>query len=102
MRQVMLADDDFNVDADLARASEYFKHAARRRQAALRIARDLHVHDRAIEFRQTQRGECSTAPPLPSRPTFSRNSAVNSSPGGIATSCWIRVSYGRTTLPCGP
>ncbi len=50
---MMFADDDFNIDADFARTPENFDHASGRRDAAPRIARDLHVYHRAIEFRQT-------------------------------------------------
>ena len=87
VRQMMLSDNDLNVDADVARPAENLNHAARRRKAALGIARDFHVHYRAIQFRQPQSSMVRHALPTFAAPTFSRNSGVNSSPGGIVTSC---------------
>ena len=54
VRQVMLPDDDLDIDADIARAAENLDHAARRREAALGIARDFDVHHGAIELRKPQ------------------------------------------------
>ena len=52
VRQMMLSDNDLNVDADVARPAENLNHAARWREAALGVARDFHVHYRAIQLRQ--------------------------------------------------
>ena len=53
VRQMMLADHDFDVDADFARTPENFDHASRRRQPALRKPRDFDIHNGAIQFRQS-------------------------------------------------
>src|SRR5271156_4475864 len=50
VRQVMLADYNFGVHADIAGTPKNFDHATRRSQAAFRKSRELHVHYRAIEF----------------------------------------------------
>ena len=52
VRQMMLANQDLDVHAEIARAPENFDHASRRRHAAARKARHLHVDDGAVEFRQ--------------------------------------------------
>ncbi len=49
MRQVVLANHDFDVDAEFVRPAEDFDDAARRGHAAAREARDLHVNHGAIE-----------------------------------------------------
>ena len=54
VREVVLADDDFDVDADVAGAAEDFDDAARRRGAATREARDFDVDDGAVEFGKAQ------------------------------------------------
>ena len=54
VRQMMLANDDFDVDADVAGTAENFDHAAHGREAAAREARDFGVHDGAIEFGKAQ------------------------------------------------
>ena len=58
VRQMMFADDDFDVNADVARASENFDHAAGGREPSFRIARDFDVDHPAIELGQphTARG----------------------------------------------
>ena len=53
VRQMMLADQDLHVHAEIAGAPENLDHASRRGHAAARKARHLHVDDGAIEFRQT-------------------------------------------------
>src|SRR5580693_910748 len=45
MRQVMLANDDFDVHADFAGAAKNFDDASYGCQAAFGMARDFHVHD---------------------------------------------------------
>src|SRR5947207_841049 len=50
MRQMMLADDDFRVDAEFARTAENFDDAACRRCASVRITEKLHVDDSAVEL----------------------------------------------------
>ena len=52
VRQMMFADQDLDVHAEIAGPPENFDHASRRRHAAARKARHLHVDDGAIEFRQ--------------------------------------------------
>src|ERR1700733_8711396 len=54
MRQVMLANDDFDIHADFTRASENFQDASDGRETTFGVALDFHVHDSAIEFRKTQ------------------------------------------------
>src|SRR5690348_4657492 len=54
MGQVVLADDDFDVHAHFARASDDFDDASRRRNTAFRIACELHVYDSAVELREAQ------------------------------------------------
>jgi len=53
MRQMVLPDNDFHVDADISRASQNFEHASGGRQAALGKTRDFDVHYGAIQFRKT-------------------------------------------------
>src|SRR5260370_1426695 len=50
MREMMLADDDFGVDAKVARATENFDDAAGRRCAAVGETEQLDVDDGAIKF----------------------------------------------------
>ena len=50
VRQMMLANNDLGVDAQFPGAAENFQHAAARRGTRARKAKDLNVHDRAIEF----------------------------------------------------
>src|SRR5271156_221054 len=52
VRQVMLADYDLGVHADIAGTAKNFDHAACWSQAAPRKSRKLDVYDRAIEFRE--------------------------------------------------
>ena len=54
MRQVVLADDDFDVDAEIARAAENFDDAPGGCCATARKAHELHVHDGAVEFFQAR------------------------------------------------
>ncbi len=54
MRHLMFANDDFDVNADVAGTAENFDDLPGRRKAALGIARDLHIDDGAIEFREAQ------------------------------------------------
>ena len=97
VRQVMLANQNFHVHAEIAGPSENFDHAARRRHSAARKARQLHVDDGAIEFRQADASLRLVQAQL------SRcNSGVSSSPGGIIISCSRRDSYGATVLPREP
>ncbi len=97
VRQMVLANDDFDVDADIAGAAENFDHAAHRREAAARKARDFDVHDRAIEFGKAQaaiRGRAAA----PRGRVSARSSGVSSSPGGIRTSCWRRDVVGQDVI----
>src|SRR5712692_8179459 len=50
VREMMLANDDLGVDAEVARAAENFDDAAGRRCAAVWIAEQLDVDDGAVEF----------------------------------------------------
>ncbi len=51
MRQVMLANDDFGIHTELAGAAENFKYPTRRGSTGTRIAKQLDVHDCAVQFR---------------------------------------------------
>src|SRR2546430_3009114 len=51
---MVLADDDFGVYTEFARAAQDFDDAARGSGAAPRIANQLDVDDGAIEFRKTR------------------------------------------------
>ena len=94
MRQVMLANDDFDVDAEIAGAAENFDDASGGRSAAARKAQDLDVDDGAVEFvemrdagvRDVSRGDRSRhVRPFDrggrARPSFSASCGVSSSPG---------------------
>ena len=59
VRQVMLADDDFDVDAEIAGAAENFDDAAGRRSAAARKAQNLDVDDGAVEFVDARNAACA-------------------------------------------
>ncbi len=52
MRQVMLPDQNFHVDAKLSGPAEQFYNAASRRDASSRESSDLDVYNRAFELRQ--------------------------------------------------
>ena len=54
VRQVVLADDDFGVHAEIAGAAEDFNHAADGRGAFASIADKFGVDDGAIEFRNVR------------------------------------------------
>ncbi len=54
IRQMMFADDEFNVHADFAGAAEDFENASGGREATFRISHDLNVDDGAIEFREAR------------------------------------------------
>src|SRR5215471_9412728 len=54
MRQMVLANDDFHIHADFAGPSENLDYAAYRSEPALRISRQLHVHNGAIQLRQAR------------------------------------------------
>ena len=86
----MLADHDLDVHAEIARPAQHLDDASGRRDAAAREARQLDLHDRAIEFAQ------AAARRVPgfagASPSFARSSGVNSSPGGMTISCVRRVS----------
>ena len=88
----MLADNDFDVDADFAGPAENFDHASRWREAALRKARHFHVHNGAIQFRKPRAAVVAIWRTIWLAPSFCRNSGVSSSPGGIKTSWRMRVS----------
>ncbi len=55
MRQMMLADDDFHIGADIAGTAKNFHHAARAVHSAFGEARQLHVHHGALEFGNARR-----------------------------------------------
>src|SRR5439155_5249919 len=50
VREMMLANDDLGVDAEIAGTAENFDDAAGRRCASVRITEQLHVDDGAVEF----------------------------------------------------
>src|SRR5215472_13572200 len=50
MREMVLADDDFRVDAEISGAAENFDDASRRGRASTRIAQELHVNDSTVEL----------------------------------------------------
>ncbi|HXN86374.1 MAG TPA: hypothetical protein VN867_09890 [Candidatus Binataceae bacterium] len=54
VRQVMLANDDFDVHADFAWAAENFQDASDRREATFGITPDFDVYDRAVKLGKTQ------------------------------------------------
>ena len=82
MRQMMLANDDFNVHADFAGTSKNFDHAAGRREAAFGIARDFDIHNGAIEFRQGARGGWQRFAPRCRMPSFRAAQASIRRPAG--------------------
>ncbi len=98
VRQVVLADQDFDVDAEFARPPQHLEHAPRRRHAPAREPRQFDVHHGAIQLREPLR----RLPAGCRAPSFACNSGVSSSPGGMIIACVIRVSYGSTTLPRCP
>ena len=53
VRQVMLANYDFDVHADFARAAENFQDATDGRETTLGITPDFDVYDGAIQLRKT-------------------------------------------------
>ena len=53
VREMMFPDQDLDVHAEIAGATENFDHASGRGDAAARKASHLHVYDGAIKFRQT-------------------------------------------------
>ena len=55
MRQVMFADDDFDIYADFAGPSQNFHHAPGGSQATLRKPCDFYIHDSAVQFREARR-----------------------------------------------
>ena len=58
MRNLVLADDDLDVDADVPGPPENFDHFPGGREASLGIARDLHVHHGAVELGQPHPSNC--------------------------------------------
>ena len=52
MREMMLADDDLGINAEIAGTPENLDDAAGRRCASVRIAQQLHVHDGSVQFIQ--------------------------------------------------
>ena len=62
-------------------------------------SRDFDVDHRAIEFRQPHAADRHSGRAAGGiREFLSQRRAVSSSPGGIKTSCRMRVSYGSTTI----
>src|SRR5689334_631308 len=59
MRQMMLADNDFDIDAHVAGAANNLHHASRGRNAALRITRQLDIYNCTFELGQTQAMACA-------------------------------------------
>src|ERR1700674_1219916 len=53
MREVVLANDDFGIHAELARPTENFKDASRRGGTSARIAKQLDVDHCAVQFRHS-------------------------------------------------
>ena len=52
MREMMLADDDFGVDPEIAGTSENFDNPSGRRCASLRITQQRHVYHGSVQFIQ--------------------------------------------------
>src|SRR3984893_16739274 len=50
VREVMLTNDDFDVDAEVAGAAKDFHDASGWRGAATRVSREIDVHCGAVEF----------------------------------------------------
>jgi len=93
MREMMLADDDLGVNAEIAGTTENLNDAASRRRATVRITQQLHVDDGAIEFlqpRDAPRSDAGLVAPL--KPSFFQRPGVSSLPRGISISCWMRTS----------
>ncbi len=89
----MLADDDFDVDAEVAGAAENFDDASDGRSAAARITGELDIDYGAVEFGENgQAFRAARRVDSAGKPSFSRNAGVSSSPGGISISCWMRMS----------
>jgi hypothetical protein len=55
VRQMMLANENFHVEAEFARLSEDFDDTAGRRNPGSRESGDLNIHDRIFQLRQPQR-----------------------------------------------
>ena len=60
VRQVVLADDDFGVHAEIAGAAEDFDYAADGRGAFASVADEFGVDDGAVEFRNVREAEALT------------------------------------------
>jgi len=54
VREMMFANQDFDVHPEIARPPKNFDHASSRRHAAARKTRQLHVDDGAIKVRRTR------------------------------------------------
>ncbi len=103
MRQVMLANHDLDVDADLAGPAENFDHAPHRRKTALRKSRHFDIHDGAVELRQPSSAvhghlrastrRCAEFFAQLRRQLFARRNRDFVENARVV---------GRTTLPCGP
>ena len=91
MREMVFANDDFDVHAHFAVTAEDFNDATRRSCAAARIAGELDVDDGAVQFRQTQ-AAAGTDGSAESSWSFARRAGVSSSPGGMMISWARRVS----------
>src|ERR1700693_3866920 len=54
MRQMMLTDNDFHIDANIAGTADNFQNASGRSNSPAWIARDLDVNNRTVEFRKSR------------------------------------------------
>ena len=61
MREMMLADDDFGVDPEIAGTPENFDDPSGRRCASLRITQQLHVYHGSVQFIQPRYASQSEA-----------------------------------------
>ena len=50
VREVVFADDDFDVDAEIVGVAQDLDHAAHRTGALFRVLQQLHVHDHAVQL----------------------------------------------------
>ena len=87
VRQVVLADDDLDVDAEIVRVAQDLDHAAHGALAALGELEQLDVDDHAVQVRRAvdlRRGS------TPMRSICGAGGGI-SMPSGISIHCWMRV-----------
>ena len=94
MRQVVLADDDLDVDAEIVRDARGSRSRGPTALAVLREFEHLDVDDHAVQILHALETRAARRP-------RGRRAAIrgNSIPSGISIHCWMRSSAGTTKLP---